>query len=81
MYCSYVKCILAGYFQGFKGPIDRRIPMESRMLVTQAYKDKGRGIATFVGTLPSAAGLDYSTVTDFARFRGWSTFSPRFTAM
>jgi hypothetical protein len=23
----------------------------------------------------------YSTVTDFARFRGWSTFSPRFTAM
>jgi len=23
----------------------------------------------------------YSTVTDFARFRGWSTFSPRFAAM
>ncbi len=23
----------------------------------------------------------YSTVTDFARFRGWSTFVPRFTAM
>lgn len=23
----------------------------------------------------------YSTVTDFARFRGWSTFDPRFTAM
>jgi hypothetical protein len=22
----------------------------------------------------------YSTVTDFARFRGWSTLSPRFTA-
>ena len=23
----------------------------------------------------------YSTVTDFARFRGWSTLHPRFTAM
>jgi hypothetical protein len=23
----------------------------------------------------------YSTVTDFARFLGWSTFSPRFAAM
>ena len=23
----------------------------------------------------------YSTVTDFARFLGWSTFAPRFTAM
>lgn len=23
----------------------------------------------------------YSTVTDFARFRGWSTFAPRFTAI
>ena len=25
--------------------------------------------------------LTYSTVTDFARFRGWSTLQPRFTAM
>jgi hypothetical protein len=24
--------------------------------------------------------LDYSTVTDFARFRGWSTSRPAFTA-
>jgi hypothetical protein len=23
----------------------------------------------------------HSTVTDFARFLGWSTFAPRFTAM
>lgn len=25
--------------------------------------------------------LDYSTVTDFAKFRGWSTFLPNNTAM
>jgi hypothetical protein len=25
--------------------------------------------------------FSYSTVTDLARFRGWSTFAPRFTAM
>jgi hypothetical protein len=25
--------------------------------------------------------IDYSTVTDFARFLGWSTFFPSFTAI
>ena len=28
----------------------------------------------------STIDLDYSTVTDLARFRGWSTLHPRFTA-
>jgi hypothetical protein len=27
------------------------------------------------------SGTDYSTVTDFARLRGWSTLRPRFAAM
>ena len=29
----------------------------------------------------TSPGLHYSTVTDFARFRGWSTLQPRITAM
>ena len=30
---------------------------------------------------PKTLRLDYSTVTDFAKFRGWSTLHPRNTAM
>ena len=30
---------------------------------------------------PFSTACDYSTVTDFARFRGWSTFLPLHTAM
>jgi hypothetical protein len=29
----------------------------------------------------SSTSVSYSTVTDLARLRGWSTFAPRFTAM
>lgn len=31
--------------------------------------------------MPAFSRSGYSTVTDFARFRGWSTFVPRRTAM
>ena len=37
--------------------------------------------AAIVAAVHRPATIGYSTVTDFARFLGWSTFAPRLTAM
>jgi hypothetical protein len=42
---------------------------------------KGNPSSTSSTLSTSSTSVSYSTVTDFARFRGWSTFAPRFTAM
>jgi len=45
-------------------------------------RDAASRRALFSHVISHAAGaVGYSTVTDFARLRGWSTFEPRFTAM
>jgi len=75
-----------------KDPENNDRPMPSRSIFTRSMKAAGilpPSTPLGASALKSASGepgarnkiKNYSTVTDFARLRGWSTSQPRRTAM